>query len=60
MQVALALERAVGFYDRFLENHRPRIVLGIAFDQQVVDVVPCEAHDQHMTAIVTPTRTLFH
>tara|TARA_B100000959_G_scaffold281266_1_gene344946 strand:- start:406 stop:969 length:564 start_codon:yes stop_codon:yes gene_type:complete len=52
------LGKGGGFYDRFLEHHRPPIVLGIAFDEQIVDTIPSEEHDQKMTAVITPTRTM--
>ena len=54
------LGRGGGFYDRFLDKHRPPIVLGIAFDEQMANDLHVEEHDQQMTAIVTPTRTLLH
>lgn len=53
------LGRGGGFYDRFLEQIRPPIVIGVCFDEQIVDCIPREAHDQEMNAIVTPTRTYF-
>jgi 5-formyltetrahydrofolate cyclo-ligase len=54
------LGRGGGFYDRYLETSRPPVVIGVAFDEQILDEVPCEPHDQFMTAIVTPTRTLLN
>jgi|TARA_B100001964_G_scaffold244538_1_gene326448 5-formyltetrahydrofolate cyclo-ligase len=54
------LGRGGGFYDRYLDISRPPIVIGIAFDQQILECVHCEPHDQPMTVIVTPTRTLLH
>ena len=52
------LGRGGGFYDRFLASTRPPIVIGICFDEQILDSVPREAHDQPMTVIVTPTNVL--
>jgi 5-formyltetrahydrofolate cyclo-ligase len=46
-----------GYYDRLL----PRITgvrVAVAYDEQVVDVVPAAEHDAHMDALVTPTRTI--
>lgn len=46
-----------GFYDAYLPGTRrgtPRIAL--AFDLQVVDDLPCEAHDLAVDIIVTETR----
>ena len=48
-----------GFYDTYLPLVRadvPRIAL--AFDAQVVDGLPCEAHDLPVTAIVTESRII--
>jgi 5-formyltetrahydrofolate cyclo-ligase len=48
-----------GFYDRLLPLLRDdALSLGLAFDEQVVDKVPAEAHDIPLGAVVTPTRTL--
>ncbi len=49
------LGRGGGFYDRFLAHAKPPIVIGVCFDEQIVDAVPCESHDQRMTMVVTPT-----
>ena len=52
------LGRGGGYYDRFLDrvNKRTRLV-GIGFDQQMVEVVPHEPHDVRMQVIVTDRRT---
>lgn len=43
-----------GFYDRFLTNGAPDAVrVGIAFELQLVERVPVEAHDQLMDFVVT-------
>lgn len=48
-----------GFYDRLLPRLRPgALAVGIAFDAQVGDPVPREAHDVPLDAIVTPTRVI--
>ena len=48
-----------GFYDRFLENLRKAAVtIGIAFDLQIFDEVPKEAHDAQLDYIVTESRIL--
>ncbi|MBC8200483.1 MAG: 5-formyltetrahydrofolate cyclo-ligase [Planctomycetes bacterium] len=52
------LGRGGGYYDRFLANARPPIVIGVCFEQQIVRAVPREAHDQCMSAVVTPTNVL--
>lgn len=45
-----------GHYDRWLAAHPGTIAIGMGWDCQLVDDLPVEAHDQRMTAIVTPTR----
>lgn len=54
------LGRGGGFYDRYLDTSRPPVVIGVAFDEQILDEVHLEPHDKKMTAIVTPTRTLLN
>lgn len=45
-----------GWYDRFLSGVRPATaVVGVCFDEQLVDAVPTEPHDVRMTHVVTPT-----
>ena len=51
------LGRGGGYYDKFLEACSPPIILGVCFDEQVVDVLPSEDHDVRMTAVITPTQT---
>jgi 5-formyltetrahydrofolate cyclo-ligase len=48
-----------GFYDRLLTRLRPdAAMIGLAFDEQVLDDIPVEEHDVALHAVVTPTRTL--
>jgi 5-formyltetrahydrofolate cyclo-ligase len=54
------LGRGAGFYDRFLERldaEKPRRI-SLAFDEQIVERVPVDEHDQPLHAVVTPTRVL--
>lgn len=54
------LGRGVGFYDRFLSTlgaDSPRRI-ALAFDEQIVERVPVDGHDQPLHAVVTPTRVL--
>jgi 5-formyltetrahydrofolate cyclo-ligase len=51
------LGRGRGFYDRLLAQ-TTGTRCGVAFDQQVVDVVPVETHDVVLNCILTPTRWL--
>lgn len=45
-----------GHYDRWLAAH-PRVpAIGLAWDCQLVDDLPREAHDRALSAVVTPTR----
>lgn len=45
-----------GHYDRWLEEHRPRLAVGLAWDVQACDTLPLEPHDVSLDAVVTPTR----
>jgi 5-formyltetrahydrofolate cyclo-ligase len=45
-----------GHFDRLLARLRPgAVVVGVAFDEQMVDMVPTEAHDRTVDLVVTPT-----
>lgn len=45
-----------GFYDRWLEEHRPTLAIGLAWDCQLDETIPLEAHDQPLDLVVTQTR----
>ena len=45
-----------GHYDRWLEAHPETIAIGLAWDVQLVNDLPHEAHDRPLAAVVTPTR----
>lgn len=48
-----------GYYDRLLSGTCGGVpTIGIAFDEQVVERVPCDEADVRMSVVVTPTRTL--
>jgi 5-formyltetrahydrofolate cyclo-ligase len=48
-----------GFYDSYLPLTRPGIPwIGLAFEAQLVEELPCEPHDLSVTAIVTETRVI--
>ncbi|MDO8962924.1 MAG: 5-formyltetrahydrofolate cyclo-ligase [Coriobacteriia bacterium] len=48
-----------GFYDRMLPLIAPGAVsVGIAFEEQITDALPREAHDVHVDIIVTPDRVI--
>jgi len=45
-----------GFYDRFLENHSDCVLVGLAFDCQLVEGILKEEHDVSMDFVVTEKR----
>jgi 5-formyltetrahydrofolate cyclo-ligase len=45
-----------GHYDRWLAANSGVPAVGMAWDCQKVETLPDEAHDQPLTAVVTPTR----
>jgi 5-formyltetrahydrofolate cyclo-ligase len=51
------LGKGKGFYDRYLQNrHFPRYA--VVFDEEVLDQIPAQLHDQRMSGFVTPTRVV--
>lgn len=54
------LGRGAGFYDRWIHAH-PREdtrLVGVSYDEQLVDRIPTDAHDRAMDLLVTPTRVI--
>lgn len=48
-----------GFYDKLLSSVNPASTrLSAAFDCQIIDAVPNEAHDQRVDIIITPTQKI--
>lgn len=45
-----------GHYDRWLEKHPDVPAIGMAWDSQLAESLPTEAHDRPLAAVVTPTR----
>lgn len=45
-----------GFYDRWLEAHRPALAIGLGWDCQLDEAIPIEPHDQPLDLVVTQTR----
>ncbi len=45
-----------GYYDRWLAAHPGAFRIGMAWDMQLADKLPAEAHDMPLNAVVTPTR----
>jgi 5-formyltetrahydrofolate cyclo-ligase len=50
------LGRGGGYYDRALPHARPDAVLvGVVFDDELVEQLPAEPHDRRIGAVVTPS-----
>ena len=49
------LGRGKGYFDRMLEGVGA-VKCGVGLDEQIVDYIPVEPHDEIMTCILTPTR----
>ncbi len=49
-----------GYYDRYLngEGPRPKVLVGLCFDFQVVEHAPSEAHDVPLNIIITNKETI--
>ncbi|MEI7657256.1 MAG: 5-formyltetrahydrofolate cyclo-ligase [Phycisphaerae bacterium] len=53
------LGRGMGFYDRFLRDTGLEAVsIGVAFEEQLVERVPCEAGDVPLRVVITNERCL--
>ncbi len=48
----MRLGRGKGFYDRFLQNFKG-VKIGLCFEEQIMDHIPIDAHDEKMNFIVT-------
>ena len=46
------LGRGKGYYDRYLSDINTPVI-GLCFDYQLIDSIPCEAHDKKMTVVLT-------
>lgn len=59
VEIGLRLGYGGGYYDRLLPRLRPDCVrIGLAFEEQVFEAVPCDDHDQPVQVLVTPERVL--
>jgi 5-formyltetrahydrofolate cyclo-ligase len=47
-----------GYYDRLLTSTEGALLVGVAFDEQLVGSIPHEDHDVYMDMIVTPSQVL--
>ena len=52
----IRLGQGGGHYDRWLENYPHVPAIGLAWDSQLAEDLPTEAHDRPLAAVVTPTR----
>ncbi len=61
-QTGNRLGYGAGYYDRTivaLRAERKLIVIGLAYDEQEIEAVPAETHDQRLDAVVTDARALW-
>lgn len=57
------LGRGGGYYDTFISTYIKKkknkpFIVGIAFDEQIVQGIPMDVHDHRVDMIVTPTRVI--
>ena len=55
------LGRGGGYYDTFIATYirkkkKKPLLVGVAFDEQIVKDIPMDVHDYHMDIIVTPSK----
>jgi len=50
------LGQGAGHYDRWIASNPPDMAIGLAWDCQLVESLPCEPHDRPLNAVITPTR----
>jgi 5-formyltetrahydrofolate cyclo-ligase len=51
------LGKGKGFYDRFLSGFEG-ISYAVVFDEEVLETIPIEDHDQTVAGVITPKRTI--
>jgi len=52
------LGRGKGYYDRFLENNPEVLVIALAYDFQIVPIIPSEQNDKLVDIIVTEDKVI--
>lgn len=52
------LGRGAGYYDRWLTSHPRACRISVIFDEQLVNAVPVDDHDQPVDILITPTQTI--
>ena len=50
------LGRGAGLWDRALADARGAVIFGVGYELQIMDRVPCEAHDRPIDALLTEAR----
>jgi 5-formyltetrahydrofolate cyclo-ligase len=45
--------RGAGLWDRALADVRGAVIFGVGYELQIIDTVPCEAHDRSIDALLT-------
>ena len=55
-QAGVRMGQGGGFYDRTIAHYNSQSLMsiGVAFDAQLVDELPREAHDQYIDGLITP------
>lgn len=54
-RAGVRLGRGGGYYDRYLANHPNMTSIALVYDQQVVEALPTQPHDQRVQGVLTPT-----
>lgn len=52
------LGRGGGYYDRFLSHRRGSVLVGVAFDFQLVERVPTRFFDKRLDMVISPSQTI--
>ena len=42
-----------GYYDRYMQMYKEAVTVGYAFEEQLFDAIPSEAHDRRLDFVVT-------
>ena len=53
-QRGFRLGKGKGFYDRVLATHRPKAIFAVIFDDEYVELLATEPHDQKVHGFVSP------
>ena len=48
-----------GYYDRFLASFRKKMAVGLCYNEQVQEAIPCLPEDMQTDIVVTPTGAFF-